>query len=152
MTARAQQYDNQFGGQAEWAQGYDADARLSVQRSTTPVLSQATFDATERAIETYRTIVQNGGWQKVPSSRTLRLGASGPAVVALRRRLIVSGDLDASSGSSPVFDSYVDAGVKHFQARHGLIENGVVGSRGVQRAEHFRRHAAASARDQPGSP
>lgn len=116
-----------FSDQAEWAQGYDADARLSVQRSTVPVLSQSTFDATERAIEQYRQIVQKGGWSKVPSGRTLRLGANGAAVVALRRRLIVSGDLDASSGSSPVFDSYVDAGVKHFQARHGLIENGVVG-------------------------
>ncbi len=116
-----------FGGQAEWAQGYDADARLSVQRSTTPVLSQATFNATEKAIETYRQIVQNGGWQKVPTGRTLRLGANGQAVVALRRRLIISGDLDPSSGNSPVFDSYVDAGVKHFQARQGLIENGVVG-------------------------
>ena len=66
-----------FGGQAEWAQGYDADARLSVQRSTTPVLSPATFDATEKAIESYRQIVQNGGWQKVPTGHTLRLGANG---------------------------------------------------------------------------
>ena len=122
-TAKAQQYDNQ----AEWAQGYDADARLSVQRSTTPVLSAATFDATERAIETYRQIVQAGGWTKVPTARTLKLGSNGAAVVALRRRLVVSGDLDRSAGDSPVFDSYVDAGVKHFQARHGLIENGVVG-------------------------
>ena len=116
-----------FGDQAEWAQGYDADARLAVTRSTTPVLSQATFDATERAIEQYRQIVQRGGWGKVPSGQTLRLGSSGSAVVALRKRLIVSGDLDASSGASPVFDSYVDAGVKHFQARHGFMENGVVG-------------------------
>ncbi len=113
--------------QAEWAQGYDADARLSVQRSTTPVLSQATFDATERAIETYRGIVQRGGWNRVPAGRIIKLGSNGPAVVALRKRLIISGDLDGSSGESPVFDSYVDAGVKHFQARHGLIENGVVG-------------------------
>ena len=116
-----------FNDQAEWAQGYDADAHLSVARSTTPVLSPATFDATSRAVEQYRRIVQNGGWPRVPASQTLRLGSSGSAVMALRKRLIVSGDLDASSGSSPVFDSYVDAGVKHFQARHGLIENGVVG-------------------------
>jgi len=124
---RADPYQDPFGEQAEWAQGYDADARLSVTRSTTPVLSQATFDATQRAIDQYRQIVQSGGWTNVPSGRTLRLGSSGNAVVALRKRLIVSGDLDASSGSSPIFDSYVDAGVKHFQARHGLIENGVVG-------------------------
>ena len=69
-VARADEFSD-FGGQAEWAQNYDADARLSVQRSTVPVLSQATFDATERAIEQYRTIVQNGGWRRVPSGRTL---------------------------------------------------------------------------------
>ncbi len=125
-VARADE-DGGFSDQAEWAQGYDADARLSVQRSTTPVLSQATFDATERAIEQYRRIVEHGGWSRVPSTRSLKLGANGSAVVALRKRLIVSGDLDASSGAAPVFDSYVDAGVKHFQARHGFIENGVVG-------------------------
>ncbi len=62
----------------------------------------------------------------VPGGRQLKLGTNGSAVVALRRRLIASGDLDASAGSSPIFDSYVDAAVKHFQARHGLIENGVV--------------------------
>ncbi len=126
-AVHADDYSNPFGDQAEWAQGYDADARLSVTRSTTPVLSQATFDATEHAIEQYRQIVQSGGWTKVPAGRTLRLGSNGNAIVALRKRLIVSGDLDSSSGASPVFDSYVDAGVKHFQARHGLIENGVVG-------------------------
>ena len=89
----------QFNDQAEWAQGYDADARLSVKRSTTPVLSADTFAATEHAIETYRRIVQNGGWNTVPTGRTLQLGANGPAVVALRRRLATSGDLDASSGA-----------------------------------------------------
>ncbi len=127
QAAHADQYQNPFGDQAEWAQGYENDARFAVTRSTTPVLSQATFDATERAIDQYRQIVQRGGWNKVPTGRTLKLGSNGSAVVALRKRLIVSGDLDASSGSSPIFDSYVDAGVKHFQARHGFIENGVVG-------------------------
>lgn len=119
--------DVAFGDQAEWAQGYDADARLVVKRSTVPVLSPETFAATEQAIEAYRRIVQNGGWNTVPSGRKLQLGSNGPGVVALRRRLAVSGDLDASAGTSPVFDSYVEAGVKHFQARHGLIENGIVG-------------------------
>ena len=119
--------DRLFADQAEWAQGYDADSRLSVKRSTVPVLSLETFSATEQAIESYRRIVQNGGWNTVPSSAKLKLGTSGAAVVALRKRLAVSGDLDTSAGTSPVFDSYVEAGVKHFQARHGLIENGIVG-------------------------
>ncbi|MGH6830263.1 MAG: peptidoglycan-binding protein, partial [Methylocella sp.] len=115
-----------FGEQAEWAQRYDADPRLSVSRSNTPVLAVETFAATEQAIETYRQIVANGGWLAVPAGQTLKLGVSGQAVVALRKRLAASGDLDPSAGASPVFDSYVDAAVKHFQARHGLLQSGVV--------------------------
>jgi murein L,D-transpeptidase YcbB/YkuD len=112
-------------GQAEWAQRYDSDTRLTVSRSTTPLLSPRTLAATEQAIEQYRTIVANGGWSKVPTGATLKIGSSGPAVLALRKRLIVTGDLDSAASSSGVYDSYVEAGVKRFQARHGLIETGV---------------------------
>lgn len=115
-----------FGEQAEWAQRYDSDPRLAVTRSSTPVLSAETLASTEQLIETYRQIVANGGWGTVPAGQTLKLGVSGPAVVTLRRRLAASGDLDLSAGASPVFDSFVDAAVKHFQARHGLIQTGVV--------------------------
>ena len=92
--------DISFGEQAEWAQRYDADPRLSVTRSNTPVLSVQTFSATEQAIETYRQIVANGGWVLVPAGQILKLGTSGPAVVALRKRLAASGDLDPSAGAS----------------------------------------------------
>ncbi|MBO0734339.1 MAG: L,D-transpeptidase family protein [Methylocapsa sp.] len=115
-----------FGSQAEWAQRYDADPRLAANRSSAPVLSPETLLAMDQAIETYRRIVTAGGWNIVPAGQKLRLGASGQAVIALRKRLITSGDLDASTGLSPVFDSYVDAAVKRFQARHGLIESGIV--------------------------
>ncbi|WP_407338436.1 murein L,D-transpeptidase [Methylocapsa polymorpha] len=126
FDALAAQGGGLFGEQAEWAQRYDADPRLAITRSNTPVLSVQTFAATEQAIETYRQIVADGGWGMVPAGHVLKLGVSGPAVVALRKRLAASGDLDPSVGGSPIFDSYVDAGVKHFQARHGLTETGVV--------------------------
>jgi len=115
-----------FDSQAEWAQRYDADEHLTVSRSTTPVLSPQTMASTEQAIERYRTLASQGGWGTVPAGRTLKLGSNGPAVVALRKRLIASGDLTSDAGGSPVFDSYVDAGVRHFQARHGIIQTGIV--------------------------
>ncbi len=115
-----------FDDQAEWAQSYDPDAHLAVTRSTTPVLSEATFAATEQAIERYRQIVSSGGWVHVPPGRTLSLGVSGRAVVALRHRLAASGDLDLKAGGSPVFDSFVQAAVKHYQARNGLVQTGAV--------------------------
>jgi murein L,D-transpeptidase YcbB/YkuD len=114
-------------GQAEWAQRYDSDARLSVPRSTTPLLSQQTLESSEAAIQRYQQLVQAGGWPQVPTSGTLKLGTRSPAVVALRQRLQASGDLDQTAGDSPVFDSYVEAGVRRFQARHGVGDTGVVG-------------------------
>jgi murein L,D-transpeptidase YcbB/YkuD len=126
LAGHAAAGDGSFDNQAEWAQGYDADEHLAVARSTTPVLSPQTFAATEQAAERYRQIVAGGGWTTVPSDQDLKLGSEGDAVVALRRRLTTAGDLDASAGDSPTFDSYVDAAVKHFQARHGLNQTGVV--------------------------
>ncbi|HEY8125009.1 MAG TPA: L,D-transpeptidase family protein [Methylocystis sp.] len=119
-------------GQAEWAQRYDADARLTVSRSTTPILSTQTVAATEAAIERLREIAANGGWPQVPAGQQLRLGSNSPAVSALRRRLIVSGDIGAETGASPVFDSYVEAAVRRFQARHGIIATGVVNQQTIQ--------------------
>ncbi|MFO1101581.1 MAG: L,D-transpeptidase family protein [Methylocystis sp.] len=117
--------------QAEWAQRYDADARLTVSRSTTPILSTQTVAATEAAIERFREIVANGGWPSV-AGQQLRLGSNGPAVSALRRRLIASGDIGQETGTSPVFDSYVEAAVRRFQARHGIIATGVVNQQTIQ--------------------
>lgn len=110
--------------QAEWAQQYDVDPRLAVQRSTVPVLSQQTVAATEQAIGTYQGIVSRGGWAALPNVGNLRLGARSEGVVALRRRLMGSGDLEESAGLSPVYDAYVEAAVKRFQARHGIGESG----------------------------
>jgi murein L,D-transpeptidase YcbB/YkuD len=56
----------------------------------------------------------------------LKLGSTGAPVVALRKRLMVSGDLDHGAGLSPVFDSFVQAAVRHFQARSGIIQTGNV--------------------------
>lgn len=115
-----------YDGQAEWAQRYDADPKLTVSRSTTPILSAQTVAATEAAIGQLQDIVARGGWPAVPAGQQLRLGSNSPAVSILRRRLIVSGDIGPEAGTSPVFDSYVEAAVRRFQARHGVNETGVV--------------------------
>jgi murein L,D-transpeptidase YcbB/YkuD len=124
--AQAQQADNPSEPQAEWRQSYETSERLAVNRETTPVLSQATLAATDAAIQQYQGIVARGGWNAVPAGAELKIGVRSKAVQALRQRLVVSGDLDQVAGNGPVFDSFVEAGVKRFQARHGLGETGVV--------------------------
>ncbi|MCB8820943.1 L,D-transpeptidase family protein [Microvirga rosea] len=116
------------GSQAEWSQNYEAASRSRIQRTTTPMLSADTLAATEQMIAHYREISARGGWQPVRGVDGLRVGAKNPAVMALRQRLIVTGDLDPAAGESPIYDSYVEAAVRRFQARHGLSSTGTMTS------------------------
>ncbi|WP_114943783.1 L,D-transpeptidase family protein [Microvirga calopogonii] len=112
--------------QAEWSQNYEAVSRTRVQRTSTPMMSQESLAATEQMIEYYRNIAARGGWQPVQGVQGLRVGSKSPAVVALRQRLIITGDLDQAAGESPIYDSYVEAGVRRFQARHGISSTGTM--------------------------
>ena len=117
-------------GQAEWKDRFDASAGGAATRTSAsriPTLSPQTAQATERAIEDYNAIVSRGGWAQVPAGPRLKLGSQGERVVALRQRLMASGDLDPNLSMSSTFDSYVEGAVRRFQARHGLIPVGVVG-------------------------
>ena len=114
------------GDQAEWPQSYESSPQMAVERESTPILSPATVDATQAAIQKYQDIVARGGWNSVPAGGDLRIGSRGPRVQALRDRLVASGDLAPIAGAGPVYDSFVEAAVKRFQARHGLSQTGVV--------------------------
>jgi L,D-transpeptidase YcbB len=49
-----------------------------------------------------------------------------PAHKPFAARLAASGDLDVNAGIGDIFDSYVEAAVRRFQARHGLSVDGLV--------------------------
>jgi len=108
--------------------GFDNSSRnVRLPKKSLPTLSPSTAETTQTSIAQYETIVAKGGWPDIPASADgLRVGANGPAVPALRRRLSVAGDLELDSGDPQVFDSYVDAAVRRFQVRHGLHSDGVV--------------------------
>ncbi len=112
-----------------WDDTFDARSSSSGAKvaSTLPIFSPQTISYTEQAITQYQGIVSQGGWDQVPSTKKLQLGVVDPDVVPLRKRLMVSGDLPQNAGLSQSFDSYVDAAVKRFQARHGLPADGVLG-------------------------
>jgi murein L,D-transpeptidase YcbB/YkuD len=126
--ARAQELaqESTDSSQAEWPQSYQPADRMSIGREVTPVLSAATVQATEAAIQQYQSIVARGGWTPVPGGGDFKIGAKSKAVQALRQRLIGSGDLDQAAGLGATFDSFVDAAVRRFQVRHGLNPTGVV--------------------------
>jgi murein L,D-transpeptidase YcbB/YkuD len=81
----------------------------------------------------YQKIKKSGGWHEVPAGKTLRKGDVGTRIGALRSRLIISGDLTASTHSHhDYFDEVLEDGVRKFQARHGLKMDGIVGSKTVR--------------------
>jgi murein L,D-transpeptidase YcbB/YkuD len=90
-------------------------------------MSPETIYATQLAIQNYSVILANGGWPVVPDEYVLKLGDRHSNIVALRQRLIASGDLAVGAGISDIFDTYVEAAVKAFQVRHGIPADGVVG-------------------------
>lgn len=93
-----------------------------------PTLQPDTFAATAKAAERYAAIVGAGGW--ATDLTTMRAGAVGPAVAALRKHLQLEGDLDASAPidgpAGAVWDKTLTAAIKHYQSRMGLRETGVV--------------------------
>ena len=123
------------GSSTEWSDGFDSGSHGADDvRTSTPILSAQIISAVQVAIAQYSEIVSRGGWPVVPTTKVLRLGVRDPAVVALRQRLAISGDIDRSVGLSDTFDSYVDAAVRRFQARHGIPVDG--GSRPIDVERH----------------
>ena len=112
----------------DFGQNFDTTLRtVRMPKASLPTLSAATAEATEKAIAQYEAIVSLGGWPRVPDDTELRVGYRHPTIQALRQRLKLGGDLDVNAGSSDVFDSYVEAAVRRFQARHGVVNvDGVV--------------------------
>ncbi len=130
-TALAGWFDNEqreyTPQQAEMGDRFDAAGRrVPMPRTSTPTLGATTLAATESAYSRYGQLVQAGGWAPVPSEPVLRIGMRHPNVVALRERLMAEDDLPQGTGVSDVFDSYVEAAVKRFQTRYGLLPDGAV--------------------------
>ena len=117
---------NQRGGLGE---GFDSTSRtIHMPKATLPTLAPETVQHTEMAIARYEQAVASGGWPQVPVNDRLRTGARNPAVIALRQRLKLAGDLDPAAVENDVYDSYVETAVRRFQARHGLSADGRPGT------------------------
>ena len=111
----------------EAGQEFDAASRtIHMPEASLPTLAPSTMHSTELAVGQYEAIQARGGWPVVPPVDRLRLGNRHPGVMALRKRLAIAGDLEGNAGESDIFDSYVEAAVRRFQARHGITVDGIV--------------------------
>ncbi|WP_027237595.1 L,D-transpeptidase family protein [Leisingera caerulea] len=71
-------------------------------------------------------VLAAGGWGPAVQAKKLEPGDQGPAVIALRNRLMAMGYLQRSAARS--YDAALEQAVQRFQADHGLETDGVAGA------------------------
>ncbi len=85
------------------------------------------------ALQSMRTLDNQGGWPRFEYPGTLRPGDRNEIVTTLRERMLISGDLSASPaaesppGDPDLYDETLAAAVQIFQKRHGLKADGIIG-------------------------
>ncbi|WBO23998.1 L,D-transpeptidase family protein [Sphingomonas abietis] len=84
------------------------------------------YDTLRKALTSYRSIEQSGGWPTVPNATGLVPGATGDAVALLRRRLAIE---DSALPKGPArYDDDLSAAVQRAQRRYGLEPTGTIGA------------------------
>jgi murein L,D-transpeptidase YcbB/YkuD len=127
---------------SDWAirpKPYDAAADFALARAGHQLASWAAglapadprYAALVQAYGRYREIAAKGGWTALAAGPSLKPGATGDRVHALRTRLAIEDSaVPSSSGVAPdadVYDAALAAAVSRAQARYGLTPDGVLG-------------------------
>jgi murein L,D-transpeptidase YcbB/YkuD len=114
-----------FVGLLQWALA--THGVPAVAASLAPPLPQ--YQALRRQLARYHALGEqaDGAWP--PPAQPIRPGDRFVAADALRQRLVTFGDLpaDMPTAIGDLYDDALAAGVRRFQARHGLAADGVLG-------------------------
>lgn len=80
----------------------------------------------------YQSISANGGWPEIPHGPTIRLGYRDERLPLLRTLLLRTGDLEQVATTTHVYDQVTREAMLIFQARHGLVDDGVIGPKTLE--------------------
>lgn len=90
-------------------------------------IAEKNYNALQEALPLYEKAIITP-WPTIPSGVRLKPGTKNMAVMALRGRLKATEDLLPENDTGlTLYDHAVTEAVKHFQTRHGLTPDGVVG-------------------------
>ncbi|MBT8348198.1 MAG: L,D-transpeptidase family protein, partial [Sulfurovum sp.] len=82
------------------------------------------------ALIKYLEMQKNGGWTTVSFKGILKPGDSNDVVPFLRERLRITGDYGTcSSKGENLYDACLKEAIVHFQKRHGLEDEGIIGKK-----------------------
>lgn len=88
----------------------------------------------KEALQEYQEIAKKGGWDtiRLPEKfKSLKFKDSSQLILGIRKRLVVTGDLNEDS-ESPLFDESLGKGISNFQKRHGFIVDKVIGKNTIE--------------------
>lgn len=89
---------------------------------------QPGYGRLQQALAHYRDLSTKGAWPRVPDGPKMQKGNRGERVIALRARLLATGDLGQElPAQDDLFDETLEKAVRSFQQRYGLDVDGVVG-------------------------
>ncbi len=92
-------------------------------------LQHPVYDLLRKGLARYRTIAREGGWPILPEGPKLQEGIRQRRVTMLRERLKIAGDISLQNAdTSTVYGKELVDGVKRFQKRNGMEDDGVVGA------------------------
>ncbi len=87
------------------------------------------YQALVTGLKNYRALAAKGCWPRIPEGPNLKPGDSDERLPLLRKRLIVTGELDSEKTEGEQLDQDVSLALMQFQTRHGLESDGAMGKR-----------------------
>src|SRR5262249_46485205 len=84
----------------------------AVSRASEPTFDEGTYQRISATMLSYASLEVRGGWPTLPANLRLAPGSKGPEVALLRRRLVISDDLEPEKIDGEVYDDAVVEGVK----------------------------------------
>ncbi len=79
----------------------------------------------------YYNVTKSGGWPQITGVKSLKKGASSPAVAQLKKRLQLSGDMPGAD-TTQAFNDTLETAVRRFQQSLGYTPTGVVNAQLVK--------------------
>ena len=107
---------------------YHADSLLTKKHKDNKYYSDVnpSYKLLQDQLQKYYDIAKNGGWQPIEATaKKIKKGDSSLAVLAVKKRLQVTGELPTGD-TTQTFNDQLVAAVKTFQISRGLTPNGVV--------------------------
>jgi murein L,D-transpeptidase YcbB/YkuD len=105
----------------------EADQSDDLREGGMPLRSREMLATIEDAIARLERVVADGGWPTIPGTRMIRPGDDDERIPAVRRILVLWGDMRPQGGyGSYNFDGVMEDAVRRFQGRHGLRVSGRV--------------------------